>query len=130
MRNFNKLLYILISVTILSCSIIDPKPKNANHLVFIGSYDDNLYALNAKTGEVKWKYKTKDKFTNSCTIYDNLVYFYQDAYITALEVNTGKKVWEYYVEAYNPIASPPFIIMYFIQMGITQLLVWILKLVN
>ena len=32
----------------------------ANGIVYVGSWDGNVYALNARTGEVVWRYTTGD----------------------------------------------------------------------
>ena len=40
-------------------------PAVANGVVYVGSDDDNLYALNASTGALLWEYTTGGFFFNS-----------------------------------------------------------------
>src|SRR5260370_13747227 len=39
---------------------IDSSPAIANSIVYFGSDDGNLYAVDAKTGEQRWSYTTED----------------------------------------------------------------------
>src|SRR4026208_996825 len=52
-------------------------PAVANGVVYIGSTDGNLYALDQETGKQKWKFKTfaSRQVTSSPTIANGLVYF-------------------------------------------------------
>jgi len=43
-------------------------------MIYFGSYDDYVYALNAGTGEEKWKYETGDKVYSSPAVADGIVY--------------------------------------------------------
>ncbi len=47
-----------------------------NGIVYFGSNDMNLYALNASTGTLAWKYKTGNA-VNSPTVADGIVYVAQ-----------------------------------------------------
>ena len=52
-------------------------PAIANGVVYIGSTDGNLYALDQETGKQKWKFKTlaSRQVTSTPTIANSLVYF-------------------------------------------------------
>ena len=52
-------------------------PAIANGVVYIGSTDGNLYAVDQETGKQKWKFKTfaSRQVASSPTIANGLVYF-------------------------------------------------------
>ncbi|HPL05588.1 MAG TPA: PQQ-binding-like beta-propeller repeat protein, partial [Bacteroidales bacterium] len=47
----------------------------ADGVVYFGSFDGNLYAVDIKTGQEKWKFKTKYWVLSSPAIADGVVYF-------------------------------------------------------
>jgi outer membrane protein assembly factor BamB len=49
-------------------------PAVANGVVFVGSYDDNVYALDAVTGALVWSYATGDMVVSSPAVADGMVY--------------------------------------------------------
>jgi eukaryotic-like serine/threonine-protein kinase len=71
---------------------------------YIGSWDRNLYALDASTGVEKWKFATGrdtayhllEGIQSSVTTSDGRIYFgSRDGYFYALDAETGKMVWKY-----------------------------------
>ncbi|MDH5779183.1 MAG: PQQ-binding-like beta-propeller repeat protein [Candidatus Bathyarchaeota archaeon] len=71
-------------------------PAVADGVVFIGSNDGNLYALDQHTGTIIWNYTTGDHVFSSPTVVDNIVYIgSNDTNIYALNVWTGEKIWNY-----------------------------------
>jgi len=46
----------------------------ANGVVYVGSYDNNLYALNAQTGALLWRYNTSGLVSSSPTVANGVVY--------------------------------------------------------
>ena len=46
----------------------------ANGVVYIGSYDDNVYALNARTGAKLWSYATGYLVYSSPAVANGVVY--------------------------------------------------------
>ncbi|MBK7319365.1 MAG: PQQ-binding-like beta-propeller repeat protein [Anaerolineales bacterium] len=68
-------------------------------MLFIGCYDNNLYALNAADGQFQWKYATEGGIVARPTIYDNNVIFgSEDHRLHVVSVRSGKVVWTYYTE--------------------------------
>ena len=64
----------------------------ANGLVYVGSYDSKLYALDAEIGEVVWSYQT-GKVRSSPAVFDGLVYVgSHDHNVYALEAAGGELV--------------------------------------
>src|ERR671927_117587 len=50
-------------------------PTVSDGVLYVGSDDSYLYALNAQTGELKWKFKTGDVVYSSPSITAGVVYF-------------------------------------------------------
>ena len=67
-----------------------------NGIVYVGSWDHNVYALNANTGTKVWSYTTGDIVYSSPTIANGVVYIGSaDHNVYALNANTWTKVWSY-----------------------------------
>ena len=49
-------------------------PIVANGIVYVGSYDHNVYALNATTGTKVWNYATGDAVWYSPIVANGIVY--------------------------------------------------------
>ena len=69
----------------------------ADGTVYIGSYDNKVYALHGATGGIKWQYATGSNVTSSPAIgADGTVYIgSRDRTIYALDGATGNKKWEF-----------------------------------
>ena len=66
----------------------------ADGVLYIGSYDHNLYALEADNGNFIWKYAADGGIVSKPAINDNKVYFGStDQYVHAISCRNGKKVW-------------------------------------
>jgi outer membrane protein assembly factor BamB len=82
-------------------------PAVVNGVVYVGSQDHNVYALNASTGTLIWKYLTGDEVDASPTVADGIVYVVSAGVqnqLFALNANTGALLWKY-TAAF--ITSPP-----------------------
>ncbi len=70
-----------------------------NGTVYTGSYDNNLYALNAATGEFIWKYATDGGIVSRPAAFEENVYFgSEDHRVHAVSARSGKVVWTYYTD--------------------------------
>ena len=77
-----------------------------NTILFIGAYDNNLYALNSTNGEYIWKYPTEGGIVNRPTIQDSTVFFgSEDNGLYAVSSRSGKLVWNF--RADGPIRGSP-----------------------
>lgn len=77
-----------------------------NGIVYIGSYDNNLYALHARTGEFIWKYATDGGVVSRPAAAEGNIYFgSEDMRVHAVSARNGKIVWTYYTE--GPVRSSP-----------------------
>jgi outer membrane protein assembly factor BamB len=76
--------------------IVTSAPALAYQKMFIGSWDNRVYALDPFTGKVMWIYKTGRDVQSAPTIADGKVFAgsYDDS-IYALDAETGKVVWQY-----------------------------------
>ena len=64
--------------------------------VYFGSGDGNVYALDAQTGSMKWKFKTGDVVHASPAIADGMVFIGSwDSYFYALDAETGAEKWRF-----------------------------------
>jgi outer membrane protein assembly factor BamB/tRNA A-37 threonylcarbamoyl transferase component Bud32 len=81
-------------------------PLVHNGMVFIGCYDNNLYALDAKNGQFLWKYATEGGIATRPAAADEAVFVgSEDFRVHALSTTNGRLIWTYYTE--GPIRSSP-----------------------
>jgi outer membrane protein assembly factor BamB len=67
-------------------------------MVYVGAYDNNLYAVNAADGAFKWKYPTDGGIVGTPALApdDNLLIFgSEDHLLHALDIRTGKINWTF-----------------------------------
>ncbi|UCF62408.1 MAG: serine/threonine-protein kinase [Anaerolineaceae bacterium] len=75
-------------------------------MIFIGCYDNNLYALDAQTGEFLWKYATDGGITGRPAAEDGVIFVgSEDHRLHAITARSGSLVWTYYTE--GPVRSSP-----------------------
>lgn len=66
-------------------------PTVAAGVVYVGSNDGYLYAVNAGTGSLKWKFKPDRRIPSSPAVVDGVVYFGSyDSNVYAVDTATGK----------------------------------------
>jgi outer membrane protein assembly factor BamB len=74
--------------------------------VYAGANDYNLYALDAKTGVVRWRFLTGDVVWSRPAVANGLVYVApRDQYVYALHTADGKLLWK--VKTTGTAAEPP-----------------------
>jgi outer membrane protein assembly factor BamB len=67
-----------------------------NGAVYFGSGDTNIYALDAASGALKWKFKTGDVVHASPAISDGTLFVGSwDSYFYALDAASGKEKWRF-----------------------------------
>ncbi len=77
-----------------------------NGIVYVGCYDNNLYALDARNGKFLWKYATEGGIPTRPVAFEDMVFVAsEDQRLHAVTATTGKLVWTYYTE--GPIRSSP-----------------------
>ncbi len=76
--------------------IFTSSPAVANGKVYFGSGDGNVYAADAQTGVLQWKFATKDVVHSSPAAVGNTVYIGGwDSYFYALDADTGQEKWSF-----------------------------------
>ncbi|HSM58757.1 MAG TPA: serine/threonine-protein kinase [Candidatus Sulfomarinibacteraceae bacterium] len=74
--------------------------------VYVGAYDNNLYALSAADGSFRWKHPASDGIAASPHVYNGSVYIGSaDHYLYALHSYSGRLNWR--VRTEGPIYSSP-----------------------
>lgn len=71
-------------------------PTVVGGTVYIGSGDQNVYALDAATGSLKWSFATGDVVHSSPAVANGLVYVGSwDRNVYAIDASTGRERWRY-----------------------------------
>lgn len=74
-------------------------PVLHNGIVYIGCYDNNLYALNASSGEFQWKYPADGGIVSRPAVFEDAIYFgSEDHRLHAVSIRAGKLIWSYYTD--------------------------------
>jgi outer membrane protein assembly factor BamB len=69
-------------------------PVAADGVVYVGAYDNNLYALNAKNGEFLWKYPTEGGIAATPFVWkDRVLIGSEDRLLYAISSRTGRILW-------------------------------------
>lgn len=72
-------------------------PLVADGAVFFGSGDGNIYSVDAKSGDLRWKFQTGDVVHASPAYADGVVYIGSwDSFLYALDGKTGKEKWRFH----------------------------------
>ena len=84
--------------------VVHTSPAVVGNIVYIGSWDSRLYALDAESGQQRWAfqagqdptYHNQVGFQSSPAVVDGTVYVgCRDAHVYALDAATGRKKWDY-----------------------------------
>jgi outer membrane protein assembly factor BamB len=75
---------------------VESSPAVAGGVVYVGSDDNKVYAVNASTGENVWNYTTGGEVHSSPAVADGVVYVgSEDNKVYALDAGTGSKFWDF-----------------------------------
>ena len=88
---------------------VNPSPAVVDGVVYVGSSDGRLYAIDAKTGQEKWSFKIDGGTFSSPAVTGGVVYIgisgsAFDGWIYALDARTGQEKWTF--ETYSATSSP------------------------
>lgn len=98
-----------------SCGFIYSSPTVSESIIYVGS-TDSLYALDAETGSLKWKYKTGDQIWSSPAVSNGIVYVgSRDSNVYALDAKTGDLKWKY--KTGDSIGSSPVVFNGIVYVG-------------
>jgi outer membrane protein assembly factor BamB len=75
--------------------------------VYIGSYNERFYALDARTGKPRWRYKVGGPVPGTATVIGNTVYTssFETREAVGIDVHTGKRVFRLRDAGYTPAVS-------------------------
>ncbi len=74
-------------------------PLFFNGSIYVGCYDNNLYALNATNGEFQWKYATDGGIVSKPAVFEGNIYFgSEDHRLHVVSARSGKVLWTYYAD--------------------------------
>ena len=75
--------------------VVESSPLLVDGVLYFGSFDDKLYALGARTGRVRWSFRTGDDVKGGAVYARDTVYFGSyDGKVYAVDARTGKLRWE------------------------------------
>lgn len=85
---------------------IRSEPATDGSQIFIGSYDNNLYALSLASGKYRWQFATEGGICGTPAVWKDYVIFgSEDFNVYAVERTTGKEVWRY--RTWNHVRTSP-----------------------
>ena len=75
---------------------VEWSPAVVDGTVYVGSNDNNVYALDAATGTKQWAFETGDWIRSSPAVVDGTVYVgSKDGNVYALDAASGEKQWQF-----------------------------------
>jgi outer membrane protein assembly factor BamB len=75
---------------------VKSSPAIVGDLVFVGSSDDNIYAIDLQNGKQVWAYKTTDAVEAApCVVEGSVFVGSQDGFLYALDAKDGSFKWKY-----------------------------------
>jgi outer membrane protein assembly factor BamB len=73
----------------------DSSPAVVDGVLYVGSGDTNIYAVDARTGQQIWKFPTKRRVASSPAVVDGVVFCGSlDGYMYAISAETGTNLWK------------------------------------
>jgi outer membrane protein assembly factor BamB len=75
-------------------------------IVYVGSADGHLYAVDLESGQQRWRFATGEKVRSSPTVTDGVVHFGSwDGHVYALDSGTGEEIWRF--DSGGPVQGSP-----------------------
>jgi len=85
---------------------VDSSPAVVGGVVYFGSWDGHLYAVDADTGDPLWRFATGGPVRSSPAVAEGAVYFgSDDRLLYAVDADTGLEKWRF--EAQDKVGSSP-----------------------
>src|SRR5260370_11201882 len=106
-----------------TAAYINSSPAEANGMVYIGSNDKAMYALDANTGKILWAHNTNDGVGSSPAVANGIVYVgSDDNNVYAFNTRTGATVWIYTTG--GPVWSSPVVANGVVYVGSNDSLIY------
>ena len=83
----------------------------AERLVVVGSYDEQVHALDAVTGRQRWAFGAGERISGSASVIGDVVYAStlarvpSDGRTVALDLRTGRRLWTFPDGRYSPAVA-------------------------
>lgn len=101
-------------------------PVIANGILYIGSTDGKLYALDAKQWGIKWVFNAGEAIRYSAAVHGDRVYFSaRNNKVYALDAKTGEKLWEF--KSKNWMDAPPIVVDNKVYVGAFRSKIYVLN---
>ncbi len=85
-----------VKTVLTAGAAIHSSPVIAKGIIYFGSQDYKLYAVNQATGQKLWEFKTGSWVESSPVVVNDIVYFgSNDGNFYALNAQTGAKIWSF-----------------------------------
>jgi outer membrane protein assembly factor BamB len=84
---------------------VSSSPAISKGIVYFGSYDGYLYALDANSGQEKWKFQTGGIISSDPAVTDNVIYIVSDDGSLYAVNNNGKEKWKFNTKDFITIPS-------------------------
>jgi outer membrane protein assembly factor BamB len=82
-------------------------PAIADGVIFVGSNDGKLYAVDAETGATKWTFAAKARIASSPAVNNGIVYVESyDSQLYAIDAVSGQKKWSFATEGEKRFTAP------------------------
>jgi outer membrane protein assembly factor BamB len=95
-NNINRVLPNATTFTGNYWDYMQSSPCVESGVVYVGSGDSCVYAVDAQNGGLRWKTKTSGIVRSSPCVYDGIVYVGSwDGFIYALNITNGSQVWAF-----------------------------------
>ena len=73
-------------------------PVVSEGVVYFGSDDEHLYALDRQTGEIKWKFKAENRVYSSPAISESVVYFCSGYHLYSVDIEIALELHKEYAK--------------------------------
>ena len=75
--------------------------------LYLGSYNGTFYAINARSGQISWRFNAHGRISGSATIIGRIVYFADlgQHRTYGLGISTGRVLFEMGTGAFDPVIS-------------------------
>lgn len=80
-------------------------PMFQSGMLYVGCYDNNLYALDAASGDFRWKYPSDGGIPGRPAFFEDTIFFGSEDNRLHAVSTAGKIVWSYYTD--GPVRSSP-----------------------
>ena len=88
------------------CALKFNAPVIVNNVIYVGSHDNNLYALDAQTGLINWRFLTGGSIMDAPAIVGGKIYVGSyDGYVYLLDLKTGRELRRYLAPSPVPFGS-------------------------